>query len=50
VLLASEAARAEPLASYVRAAVAGLDAIDEQSFLSGTWRFVEPQTREETVS
>jgi cytochrome b pre-mRNA-processing protein 3 len=50
VLLASEAARAEPLASYVRAAVAGLDAIDEQSLLGGTWRFVEPQTREETVS
>jgi cytochrome b pre-mRNA-processing protein 3 len=54
VLLETDAARAEPLASYVRAAAAGLDATDAPRLLGGAWSFVDPQTRsktgEETVS
>jgi cytochrome b pre-mRNA-processing protein 3 len=53
VLLATDAARAAPLASYVRAAVAALDATDERRLKDGTWRFADPQAYskngEETV-
>lgn len=42
VLLDTDAARAEPLAAYARAAMAGLEAVDEHSLLAGEWRFADP--------
>lgn len=53
VLLETDAARAKPLAAYVQAAVAGLDAVNERRLLAGEWRFADPVavfSREEQVT
>lgn len=45
VLLDADAAHAEPLAAYVQAAIAGLDAIDEARLMSADWAFAGPVAR-----
>ena len=52
VLLRPDAAAAEPLAAYVRTAMAGLAAVDDSNLLAGTWAFVDmamQATRQEKV-
>jgi cytochrome b pre-mRNA-processing protein 3 len=44
VLLDTDAVHAEPLAAYVQAAIAGLDAIDEARLLAADWAFADPLT------
>ena len=45
VLLDADAAHAEPLAAYVRAAIAALDAVDERRLLAGDWSFADPSAQ-----
>jgi cytochrome b pre-mRNA-processing protein 3 len=48
VLLDADAARAEPLAAYVRAAIAGLATVDEQRLLAAEWTFAGPAAQEKS--
>ncbi len=48
VLLDADAARAKPLAAYVSAAIAALDAVDERRLLAGEWRFADPAAQEKS--
>lgn len=48
VLLDTDATRAEPLAAYVRAAIAGLEAVTERHLLTGEWAFVDPVAHEKS--
>lgn len=53
VLLEHDASRAGPLAAYVHAAIAGLDAVQEPRLLSGDWKFTDApsqETNQETAS
>jgi cytochrome b pre-mRNA-processing protein 3 len=42
VVLDADAARAEPLAAYVRAALRGFEMIDDTRLLAGDWTFADP--------
>jgi cytochrome b pre-mRNA-processing protein 3 len=48
VLLDADVTRAEPLATYVRATVADLEAIGEPRLLAADWRFADPAVREQS--
>ncbi|MDQ8726138.1 ubiquinol-cytochrome C chaperone family protein [Bradyrhizobium sp. LHD-71] len=48
ILLDSDAARAEPLAAYVRKTIRHLEAVDERRLLAGEWTFADPATMAQT--
>jgi cytochrome b pre-mRNA-processing protein 3 len=53
VLLDADATRAGPLSTYVRAAIAGLETVDDQRLLAADWAFAGPggqATSQEPVS